>query len=342
MIGGHMNAIKSVQRSLIALVMVVAAAMALMVAAPGEAKAADNRGWLRPDATGHCTWDPVRYWVQRCDVYSPAMKRNIPVQIVPAARGGNAGLYLLDGLRATEHTNAWLKDVNAAAVYAHSNITLVMPVGGESSFYADWANDPKYGNGKPYMWETFLTRELPGYLQRHFGVAPNNNSIIGLSMGGTSAMNLAAKHPEQFRQVMSFSGYLTTTLPGMQTMLRVSMLDAGGYNLNAMYGSLINPNRFANDPFLNMGGLRNTDVYISAGSGIPGPADAKYLPQHKAGGMALELGANVTTRVWEVKARAQGLRVTSDYPAQGLHNWDQFGYQLNKTKGRVLTHMNAW
>lgn len=342
MIGGHMNAIKSVQRSLIALVMAVAAAMALMVAAPGEAKAADNRGWLRPDATGHCTWDPVRYWVQRCDVYSPAMKRNIPVQIVPAARGGNAGLYLLDGLRATEHTNAWLKDVNAAAVYAHSNITLVMPVGGESSFYADWANDPKYGNGKPYMWETFLTRELPGYLQRHFGVAPNNNSIIGLSMGGTSAMNLAAKHPEQFRQVMSFSGYLTTTLPGMQTMLRVSMLDAGGYNLNAMYGSLINPNRFANDPFLNMGGLRNTDVYISAGSGIPGPADAKYLPQHKAAGMALELGANVTTRVWEVKARAQGLRVTSDYPAQGLHNWDQFGYQLNKTKGRVLTHMNAW
>lgn len=337
-----MNATTSLRRSLLALLLALATAMTLMVATPNFAKAADNRGWLRPDATGHCSWDPVRYWVQRCDVYSPSMKRNIPVQIVPAARGGNAGLYLLDGLRATERTNAWVKDVNAAAVYANSNITLVMPVGGESSFYADWAHDPKYGEGKPYMWETFLTRELPGYLQRQFGVSPRNNSIIGLSMGGTAAMNLAAKHPNQFRQVLSFSGYLTTTLPGMQTMLRLSMLDAGGYNLNAMYGSMINPQRFANDPFLNMSGLRNSDVYISAGSGVPGAADAKYLPQHKAAGSALEFGAMLSTRIWEAKARAQGLRVTSDYPAQGLHNWDQFGYQLHKTKGRVLTHMNAW
>ena len=337
-----MNATTSLRRSLLALLVALATAMTLMVATPNYAKAAGNRDWLRPDATGHCTWDPVRYWVQRCDVYSQAMKRNIPVQIVPAARGGNAGLYLLDGLRATERTNAWVNDVNAAAVYAHSNITLVMPVGGEASFYADWAHDPQYGNGKPYKWETFLTRELPGYLQRHFGVSPRNNSVIGLSMGGTGAMNLAAKHPNQFRQVLSFSGYLTMTLPGMQTLLRLAMLDAGGYNLNAMHGSIVSPARFENDPFLNMGGLRNSDVYISAASGIPGPADAKYLPQHQAAGAALESGAMITTRVWEAKARAQGLRVTADYPAVGLHNWDQFGYQLNKTKNRVLTHMNAW
>ena len=90
-----MNATKSLRRSLLALLMALAAAMTLMVATPEGAKAADNRGWLRRDATGHCTWDPVKYWVQRCDVYSPAMKRTIPVQIVPAARGGNAGLYLL-------------------------------------------------------------------------------------------------------------------------------------------------------------------------------------------------------------------------------------------------------
>lgn len=337
-----MNAIHSMRRTLLALVMTVAAAMSLMVAAPGEAQAADNRGWLRKDATGHCTWDPVKYWVQRCDVYSPAMGRNIPVQIVPAARGGNAGLYLLDGLRATERTNAWVSDVNAAAVYAHSNITLVMPVGGEASFYADWNYDPKYGNGKPYKWETFLTRELPGYLERNFGVSPRNNSVIGLSMGGTGAMNLAAKHPNQFRQVLSFSGYLTTTLPGAQAMLHVAMLDSGGYNLNAMYGSLLNPRRFENDPFLNMGGLRNSDIYVSAASGIPGPKDAKYLPQHQAAGAALEFGSMLTTRTWEAKARAQGLRVTSDYPAEGLHNWEQFGAQLYKTKKRVLDHMNAW
>lgn len=335
-----MNATLSVRRAVVAMVTALAAAMMLMVAAP-EASA-NPRGWLRPDATGKCQWDPVKYWVQRCDVFSPAMGRNIPVQIVPAARGGNAGLYLLDGLRATEKTNAWVNDVNAAAVYENSNITLVMPVGGEGSFYADWNHDPKYGGGKPYKWETFLTRELPGYLQRHFGVSPTNNSIIGLSMGATGAMNIAAKHPKQFRQVLSFSGYLTTTLPGMQTMLRVSLLDAGGYNLNAMHGSLLSPARFENDPFLNMNGLRNTDVYISAAPGVPGPQDAKYPVNQQLAGAALEFGAMASTRLWEVKARAEGLRVTSDYPPNGMHNWDEFGSQLKKTKGRVLTHMNAW
>ena len=336
-----MNATLSVRRALIALVTALAAAMSMMLIAPDEAKA-NPRGWLRPDATGHCQWDPVRYWVQRCDVWSPSMNRNIPMQIVPAARGGNAGLYLLDGLRATEQTNAWFNDVNAAAVYENTNITLVAPVGGEGSFYADWSYDPQYGNGQTYRWETFLTRELPGYLQQHFGVSPNNNSIIGLSMGGTAAMNLASKHPDQFRQVLSFSGYLTTTLPGMQTLLRVALLDAGGYNLNAMYGSLLNPARFENDPFLNMYGLRNTDVYVSAAPGIPGPQDAKYLPKHQAAGAALEFGAMVSTRVWEAKARATGLNPTSDYPPNGLHNWSEFGGQLYKTKDRVLNHMNAW
>ena len=336
-----MNATLSVRRALIALVTAVVAAMSMMLVAPNEAHA-NPRGWLRPDATGHCHWDPVGYWVQRCDVWSPSMNRNIPVQIVPAARGGNAGLYLLDGLRATEKTNAWFEDVNAAAIYENTNITLVAPVGGEGSFYADWTADPQYGNGKTYRWETFLTRELPGYLQQHFGVAPNNNSIIGLSMGGTAAMNLAAKHPGQFRQVLSFSGYLTTTLPGMQTLLRVAMLDAGGYNINAMYGSLFNPSRFENDPFLNMHGLRNTDVYISAASGIPGPADASYLPQHQVAGSLLEIGAMASTRIWEGKARLTGINVTSDYPSLGLHNWKEFGGQMVKTKARVLNHMNAW
>ncbi|MDD7582961.1 alpha/beta hydrolase [Corynebacterium sp. 32222D000AT] len=315
----------------------------LAVAGPQRAEAAP-RDYLRADATGHCDWDRVGWWVQRCDVWSQSMGRNIPVQIQPAKRGGNAGLYLLDGLRATDRTNAWVNDVNAAATYEPHNITLVMPVGGESSFYADWEGPATYDLTNPvnYKWETFLTQELPGYLERNFGVARNNNSIAGLSMGATSAMVLASKHPNQFRQAMSFSGYLTTTLPGAQTFMRLAMLDAGGFNINAMYGTLISPRRFANDPFHLTSGLRGKDVYVSAASGIPGPGDEKYLPQHQASGAALEAFAMVSTRLYELKARADGVNLTTDYPNVGLHNWNQFGRQLDKTKPRVLNVMNAW
>ncbi|MHC2849679.1 diacylglycerol O-acyltransferase / trehalose O-mycolyltransferase / mycolyltransferase Ag85 [Corynebacterium mucifaciens] len=337
-----MNFKNSVRGKLTALLVALASALAVVVGAP-QASAA-NRDWLRPDSTGMCEWDRVAYWVQRCTVWSPAMNRHITMQIQPAKNGGNAGLYMLDGLRATEITNAWVNDVNAARTFVNNNITLVMPVGGESSFYTDWNAPATYDFNNPvtYKWDTFLTKELPPYLQRNFGVSPTNNSILGLSMGGTAAINLAAQHPNQFRQVLSFSGYLATTIPGGQTALRAALLDGGMYNVNAMWGGTFDPRRYENDPFLNMGNLRGRDVYVSAGSAIPGPADAKYKPEHQAAGIALEGVANATTRAWSAKANATGVRHTAVFTPTGLHNWDQFGSQLEATKPRILNVMNAW
>lgn len=343
-----MSALSSALRTrVLAVVAAIAVALGLVVTAGTQEASAANRDWLRGDATGACEWDRVGYWVQRCDVWSQAMGRTIPVQVQPAKNGGNAGLYLLDGLRATDRTNAWINDVNAARSYVDHNITLVMPVGGAASFYADWRAPATYDLVEPvnYKWETFLTQELPAYLEGNFGVARNNNSIAGLSMGGTAAITLAGKHPEQFRQALSYSGYLTTTLPGAQTFMRLALLDAGGFNINAMYGSVISPKRFSNDPFNLIPDLaaHGTDVFVSAASGIPGPLDQqRYLPQHIASGVVLEGFANATTRLWELKARASGVRLQTNYPAQGLHNWEQFGYELEHSKPQVLNVMNAW
>ncbi|PFG27826.1 alpha/beta hydrolase [Corynebacterium renale] len=338
-----LNGVRTMSRKVVAAITAVATAGVLMVAGGGVASAGP-RDWLRPDATGHCEWDQVGFWVQRCDVWSEATGANITVQIQPAQRGGNAGLYLLDGLRATNHSSAWLVDVNAAEKFKDHNITLVMPVGGAASFYADWDSPATYNLQNPvtYKWETFLTKELPAYLEQHFGVARNNNSIAGLSMGGTAAMNLAAQHRDQFRQVLSYSGYLTMTLPGMQTALRLALLDAGGFNVNAMYGSIINPRRFENDPFLNMEGLRGADVYVSAASGLPAREDAGIPAKYIIPGALLELLSNISTKLWAAKARGAGIGVETNFPGTGVHNWNQFGYQLDITKGRILDVMNAW
>ncbi len=47
---------------------------------------ADNRASLRRDnsANRRCEWDPVKHWVQKCEVWSKAMHRKIRVQIQPA------------------------------------------------------------------------------------------------------------------------------------------------------------------------------------------------------------------------------------------------------------------
>ena len=319
---------------------VVAAATATAVALSGVGVAqAANRDWLRPG----CHWDAHGHWVQRCAVWSPSMGRNIDVQIQPAQRGGNAAFYLLDGARAREAANAWTVDANAPAEYANHNITLVMPVGGGGSFYMDWYNDiPGSSGGPNFKWETFLTSELPVYLERHFGVSRTNNSIAGLSMGGTAALNLAARHPQMFRQAMSWSGYLTMTWPGMHTLLRLAMTDLGGFNINDMYGSVVSPHRFTNDPFWNMAGLRGKDIYISAANGMWTPADNGYRIDHRINGSVLEWFSRYSTTVWELKARAEGLNVTVDYPLGGIHSWVEWNSQLVKTKPRVLDVMNAW
>lgn len=328
-------------RAIIACLSAIAAALTMVAVAP-EAHAT-NRAYLRPDATGRCEWDPIAYWVQRCDVYSPAMNTVIVVQVQPAKNGGNAGFYLLDGGRAEATSSAWLAAGNAQARFVNDNITIVMPAGGGGSFYTNWVREGRPGDPSTnYKWETFLTRELPDYLQRHFGVSPTNNAIGGLSMGATAAMNLAAAHPQQFRQVTSFSGYLTIGNPVGYVGVGLTLWELGKLDVNAMYGSMFSPRVHELDPLANIPRLRGKDIYLSAATGIWGPSEAHYALNDRIVGTGLELAAAGTTLAWEAAARAQGLQVTSYYAPVGSHNWEQWNLQLERARPHILNVMNAW
>ncbi|KQB83464.1 alpha/beta hydrolase [Corynebacterium lowii] len=333
-------------RTVAAVMAVVIAAVSLMVVGPvGEAHAG-NRDWLRPDSTGTCEWDPNLYWIQRCDVWSPSMNKHVPVQIRPSSEGGNGSLYLLDGLL-TEGSNSWSFNSNVRDVFNHTNITLVMPTGGRGSFYADWEAPasllpiPAADMVNPdYRYETFLTQELPPYLEANFGVSRSNNSVMGISMGATGAMNLAAKHPDQFKQVFSLSGYLTLTVPGSYAIMGLVLLSAGGFNINNLYGSVISPKRAENDPYMNMEGLRNTDVVVVAGSGIARGDDPKD-PQSLIVGGALEQASRISTQMWGAKARGAGLVDTEIYPEFGIHNWPIWNDMVNQNRDRILRALGA-
>ena len=72
---------------------------------------------------------PVEY----LDVYSSAMGRSVRVEFQPGAAGGKS-VYLLDGLRAQDDYSGW--DINTPAFewFYESGVSMVMPVGGQSSF----------------------------------------------------------------------------------------------------------------------------------------------------------------------------------------------------------------
>ena len=102
--------------------------------------------------------------VETLSVPSPSMGRDIQVQF---QGGGPHAVYLLDGLRAQDDANGW--DINTAAFewFYQSGVSVVMPVGGQSSFYSDWYPPARGSNGTlTYKWETFLTQELPAGWRR--------------------------------------------------------------------------------------------------------------------------------------------------------------------------------
>lgn len=87
-----------------------------------------------------------------------------------------------------EQQGGWTIETNIEQFYADKNTIVVLPVGGESSFYSDWEQP---NNGKNYQWETFHTQELAPILTN--GVrSDGKRTITGISMGGTAVVNIAA------------------------------------------------------------------------------------------------------------------------------------------------------
>ncbi|MBV8349020.1 MAG: hypothetical protein JOZ49_16280, partial [Mycolicibacterium sp.] len=117
------------------------------------------------------------------------MGRNIRVEF---QGGGQHALLLLDGLRAQNDYSGWDVNTQAFEWFYQSGLSIVMPVGGQSSFYTDWYQPAAGSNGTlTYKWETFLTQELPGWLAANKSVDPNGNAVVGVSMAASAALTLA-------------------------------------------------------------------------------------------------------------------------------------------------------
>ncbi|MFI1914784.1 alpha/beta hydrolase [Nocardia sp. NPDC020380] len=270
----------------------------------------------------------------------PSSMGPIKVQVRWAAHGGSAAIYMLDGMRARDDHSAWNNpdEGNAPGVFANDDVTVVMPVGGQSSFYADWAAASNTNGQKfTYKWETFLTKELPAFLAQ-YGVDPHNNAIAGLSMGGSAALMMAAFHRDQFKQATSMSGYLNLSAPGMREAIRAAMLSAGAFNVDAMAAPW-SPAWLRMDPFVFAPQLKGLPMFISSGNGIPGPFDhpnsvGSVIDTGDA--MALEALAMVNTRAFQARLGQLKIPATFDFEGAGTHSWPYWHDELTKARPGIL------
>lgn len=263
---------------------------------------------------------PVEY----LQVPSAAMGRDIKVQFQP---GGTHAVYLLDGLRAQDDFNGW--DINTPAFeeYYQSGLSVIMPVGGQSSFYSDWYQ-PSQGNGQnyTYKWETFLTRELPTWLQANKSVSPYGNAVVGLSMAGGSALILAAYYPQQFPYAAALSGFLNPSEGWWPTLIGLAMNDAGGYNANSMWGPSSDPAWKRNDAMVQIPRLvaNRTRIWVYCGNGTPSDLGGNNLPAKFLESLTLRTNQQFQQNY----AAAGGNNGVFNFPANGTHDWPYWNEQL--------------
>ena len=269
---------------------------------------------------------------QDLTIASPAMGGDVKVTVLtPADLSSPRGtLYLLDGAGAEDRVSDWLTKGGAEEFFADKDVTVVLP-SGEGAFYTNWERrDPVFGQPQ---WETFLTKELPPLIDATFN-GNGNNAIAGLSMGGQAAYALAARKPDLYTGAGSLSGCPPVTGVANEGYVRTTLAKDGADATN-MWGPFGSRGWAEHDPSHRLDALRGKNLFISAGSGLPGPLDqttqledGQTREQMIAAGVTLEAGAYRCSVEFALLMRARGVKATSKFRAIGTHAWPYWTQDL--------------
>ncbi|MEV0946852.1 alpha/beta hydrolase family protein [Rhodococcus sp. NPDC049939] len=281
-------------------------------------------------------------------VYSPSMDRNIPLEIILPADMSQPRptLYLLNGAGGGEDSATWQRRSNVMDFFVDKNVNVVTPLEGAFSYYTDWEkDDPKLGRQK---WQTFLLEELPPVIDKTFGTN-GIQSIAAISMTATSVLNLAIAKPGFYESVGSYSGCAETSTWAGQNAIRTVLALRGGADVTNMWGPLDGPGWVANDPVVNAEKLRGTELYITTGSGLPGPHDRldgpringqvdKLAEQIIVGGV-IEAATNYCTHNLANRLAQLNIPATFDFRPAGTHSWGYWQDDLHNSWPMIARSM---
>ena len=283
-------------------------------------------------------------------VYSESMGTDVPLDVlVPKDSSKPAPtFYLLNGAGGGEDSASWALRTDYVDYFKNKHVNVVTPLKGKFSYYTDWQQaDETIGK---HMWQTFLTKELPPLLDKELNTT-GKNGIAGISMAGTSVLNLAIADPELYEITASYSGCARTSDPVGQRYIRMVVEDRGKADTRNMWGPYKGAGWRANDPYLNAEKLRGTQVYLSSNSGLPGQdeslspgssaTEGVALADRVALGGAIEAATNVCTQQMAQRLAQLKIPATVKIRPQGTHSWGYWERELHSSWPMIAKAIGA-
>jgi S-formylglutathione hydrolase FrmB len=274
-------------------------------------------------------------------VLSPALGRPVDVRVLvprhydPRASRRYPVLYLFHGT--SGRASDWVQAGEAEATTERLPVITVMPDAGfdgnGGGWFTDWV-DTTTALG-PSRWETFHIRHLIPWIDANLATirSRNGRAVAGLSQGGFGSTTYAARHPDLFCSVASFSGAPEIARDPDVTVGATAVIYATAYGLDgvqpeAMFGSRVTraTNWAGHDPASLIDNLRSTAIHLWTATGVNGP----YDPEPNPGATGIEYLTHVSTEHFH-----QHL-IEADVPHRyhdytyGTHTWAYWARDLQQ------------
>ncbi len=230
-------------------------------------------------------------------------------------------------------------ELDAQPLLAGLQAIVVSPEG-ESGWYADWYNDGAYGTPE---WESYILDEAIPQILARYRILPQRryHTLLGISMGGLGAAYLGGRLPGFFGSIGVLSGFVDLQIAPV--IVSPAMDELAGTS----FGSVVGPeNGFyatGHNPAALVSNLQYTRVFMSAGNGIPTPADGT------GGGVGNVEEAGVIrpmSDAYDAALKAAGIDVTYQ-THNGCHCWPDFQAELRNVIAwgpfkPVVAHPTNW
>src|SRR5262245_30333735 len=277
---------------------------------------------------------PVDIRILLPEVYESDPQRRYPV------------LYLFHGT--SGRPSDWINFGNAEQTTAGLPLIVVLPDAGfdgdGGGWFTNWYNG---GAGGQPMWETFHIDQVVPWVDANLRTIRScaGRAIAGLSQGGFGALSYAARHPDLFTSVASFSGGCVIDGDPQAIEISTSIIQyttvlSGVADPDAIFGPRDTQelNWKAHDPGTLVTNLHGMQVELWTGDGNPGPLDAGRVDPFASSIEVITFGA---TERFDRYLTAAGIPHGYHYYGAGTHTFGYWARDLEEYVGPLMSRFRS-